>query len=358
MLYTFYPWHIPKPTQGRKVKESHWAECSLSHVDASSRLEVDIFTPGQIPTSLPRLHTLSTLTRQLKMSVIRLSSVIMECAKCAKCAKYDQICQFRKGKWQKQSWKGASAACVASVPPGMSSICWDNIFISMLCACTCASVKVRSCRSTAKKLSGRRARPCDLASRSDIHEELTPAIPEFRTAQLRSCAAMNRSRQIQTSHDNRLIRLCAQHKSGLEKWTVCSFACPSPHLGDTDSEWHRMAQIYLEISTGFRGSRFSGPLHWSLQFCITFCYCSWESGPILTPTFEFVSYHSFPTTFWRTMSAANPDRGKSTTITTNRTHQSTHNVHNPTFKETGLMAATGYGLMKSVSQDANEGQSC
>lgn len=59
------------------------------------------------------------------------------------------------------------------------------------------------------------------------------------------------------------------------------------------------------------------------------------------------------------MSAANPDRGKSTTITTNRTvlivlaqephsRDRNHNVHNPTFKETGLMAATGYGLMKSV----------
>ena len=74
------------------------------------------------------------------------------------------------------------------------------------------------------------------------------------------------------------------------------FACPSPHLGDTDSEWHRMAQIYLEISTGFRGSRFSGPLHWSLQFCITFCYCSWRIGShtntnVRVCLISFLPYH-------------------------------------------------------------------
>ena len=211
---------------------------------------------------------------QLKMSAIRLSSVIMECAKCAKCAKYDQIWSnmpISKRKVTETELKRSVSGCVASVPPGMSSICWDNIFISMLCACTCASVKVRSsqslcqlhgrscrsCRCTPKKLSGRHARPCDLASRSDIHEELTPAIPEFRTAQLRTAAQLwtdqDRSKQIKTDHDkpwqvDRLIRLCALHKKGLRSGPFVPFACPSPHLGDTDSEWHRMAQIYLEIS--------------------------------------------------------------------------------------------------------------
>ena len=138
----------------------------------------------------------------------------------------------------------------------------------MLCACTCASVKVRSsqslcqlhgrsCRSTPKKLSGRRARPCDLASRSDIHEELTPAIPEFRTAQLRSYEQIKtdqeRSRQIKTSHDKWTVwSVCVRcTRVDLRSGPFVPFACPSPLLGDTDSEWHRMAQNGTDIFGNF-----------------------------------------------------------------------------------------------------------